>query len=592
MCPPLSNQESSDIKVLSANAHGKDYVVGDIHGNIDEFIKALKELKENDRLFSLGDLTDRGKDSPGVIKEIIEVNKKSPGKIQVIRGNHENMVLATIRAYEELAVRFADKSKVGAYQWSKFTDWMVGVSEEYKKMETNYFDDATKRIVSMHFINGGMWLAELFVNELVMGRITINAENKIEYSSDSQVKMINDFMQQLPYIIHVKGGAASLPFNTVHADMAIDDQRLDNLIASIDETSAAPKTKLTDQEKEDITWLRKLDIATNKNKYRTVASVLTFVGHNILYRNMELPEHHHSTNTIGLDVGCYDSKTILVYNATDHTYSYLGSGVKEFKSDLSFDQIDSALKQRTQEQQALNSMCEKLKKCVSAEEARAILTDTEKYVKCYKPFKHIYNQLLQYAINNKAVKSEWHNELLAASIVYKPTAASLAKFKTAMNDYLDSLPNSNELPLSYAKRHAFIGNIVDLIENLSAVKSDTYGRNAGPITADDFKMFLNMSNIHRHAQLHELVLDVFTAFEKTRNASDVDKSLKEKFSNMLVAGGEQEKKVRSILAADYLGMLANEAAPAVQRDRLFSPKLSDEIAKTTSSPTSPDTPKQ
>lgn len=60
---------SSDIPVhthFKQNKHGRDLFVGDIHGNFSLLIHALKHLhfdKYKDRLFSVGDLTDRGEDS-------------------------------------------------------------------------------------------------------------------------------------------------------------------------------------------------------------------------------------------------------------------------------------------------------------------------------------------------------------------------------------------------------------------------------------------------------------------------------------------------------------------------------------------------
>ena len=48
------------------NTKGTDYVVGDIHGHFTLLQNTLKELgfsEEKDRLFSVGDLVDRGEES-------------------------------------------------------------------------------------------------------------------------------------------------------------------------------------------------------------------------------------------------------------------------------------------------------------------------------------------------------------------------------------------------------------------------------------------------------------------------------------------------------------------------------------------------
>lgn len=73
-------------KAFAANFLGDDYIVGDIHGNYYELITCLNDVKFNfhtDRLFALGDLIDRGKDSKRCINLLAE-----PWFYSVI-GNHE-----------------------------------------------------------------------------------------------------------------------------------------------------------------------------------------------------------------------------------------------------------------------------------------------------------------------------------------------------------------------------------------------------------------------------------------------------------------------------------------------------------------------
>jgi serine/threonine protein phosphatase 1 len=73
-------------KTFLANTHGRDFIVGDIHGQLDDLIQQLKEELfdfSNDRLFALGDLIDRGMQS----KECLELLQK-PWFFSVI-GNHE-----------------------------------------------------------------------------------------------------------------------------------------------------------------------------------------------------------------------------------------------------------------------------------------------------------------------------------------------------------------------------------------------------------------------------------------------------------------------------------------------------------------------
>ena len=53
---------------LPTNKAGRDFVLGDLHGTTD-LLRALREHvafdPKKDRLFSVGNLIDRGEDSPG-----------------------------------------------------------------------------------------------------------------------------------------------------------------------------------------------------------------------------------------------------------------------------------------------------------------------------------------------------------------------------------------------------------------------------------------------------------------------------------------------------------------------------------------------
>lgn len=72
------------------NLKGRDFVVGDLHGSFSLFQTALDAVQFNpleDRVFSVGDLTDRGPDSLKCLRLINEP------WFFAVRGNHENMMV-------------------------------------------------------------------------------------------------------------------------------------------------------------------------------------------------------------------------------------------------------------------------------------------------------------------------------------------------------------------------------------------------------------------------------------------------------------------------------------------------------------------
>src|SRR5215210_7378078 len=71
------------------------YVIGDIHGRLnllEQLIENVPWNMEQDKIIFLGDLIDRGSESPGVIERIMRLAKENPNVV-VMRGNHEQMLL-------------------------------------------------------------------------------------------------------------------------------------------------------------------------------------------------------------------------------------------------------------------------------------------------------------------------------------------------------------------------------------------------------------------------------------------------------------------------------------------------------------------
>lgn len=75
---------------FSRNRTGRDYVVGDIHGHFSKLRAQLRDFGFNpatDRLFSTGDLVDRGPESAQALDWI-----RKPW-FHAVRGNHEDMAI-------------------------------------------------------------------------------------------------------------------------------------------------------------------------------------------------------------------------------------------------------------------------------------------------------------------------------------------------------------------------------------------------------------------------------------------------------------------------------------------------------------------
>jgi hypothetical protein len=275
---------SKDILPLKANTKGSDFIIADLHGNRECFDAVIKNLPlgDNDRLFIAGDMVDRGEDSVGVIEAIMKHGKN----IHVIRGNHEEMTLESIKGLEKVL------------ELLKASDTPVNETSILEKMD-NADDPLITSLKSNVRDNGGMWLVKLFAQEHAEGKLSLPP-------TESKVRMIEKFMSDLPYIISVEGEDKVLPFNVVHADMPLNDLELKRKISNGD-------LQLSDDKKRYAVWAREEDYDPNIG--RTDYSTVTYCGHNII--GFDATECiRNGTSMIDLDFAAYLTNIALAVNHT------------------------------------------------------------------------------------------------------------------------------------------------------------------------------------------------------------------------------------------------------------------------------------
>ncbi|MCI2811344.1 metallophosphoesterase [Eoetvoesiella caeni] len=252
---------------LPANTVGRDFIVGDLHGCLDLLHAELARLQfepAKDRLFSVGDLADRGPDSMGCLRLLREP------WFHAVRGNHEDMLIAYV----------------------------------YPVVQPYAFDDPAK----IFFQNGGRW---------VLG---LDTETEAELMHDLLPRVV-----ALPYVITVGEGASQ--FHVAHAELMtgrVEEGDIWSTLAG-SPVDQSPKRVLTDDLLTDevlsgmvepLTWGRRL-VGQVKVKECTVIDTpagkllvsqqpmhpglsLTYVGHTPL-AYMVLHESHFF-----IDRGAYD----------------------------------------------------------------------------------------------------------------------------------------------------------------------------------------------------------------------------------------------------------------------------------------------
>jgi serine/threonine protein phosphatase 1 len=81
------------VKTFDPNTKGKDYVVGDLHGCYTLLMQKLESIgfdKDKDRLFSVGDLIDRGSENEKCLTLLDEP------WFNAVRGNHEQLLIDSV----------------------------------------------------------------------------------------------------------------------------------------------------------------------------------------------------------------------------------------------------------------------------------------------------------------------------------------------------------------------------------------------------------------------------------------------------------------------------------------------------------------
>lgn len=254
---------------LPTNTKGRDFIVGDLHGCLDLLQTELTRIGFDpaaDRLFSVGDLIDRGPDSMGCLRLLREP------WFFAVRGNHEDMLI----------------------------DYAYEVVMPY----------GTNVSGPLFFRNGGGWVH------------TLDADAQLELRQDLLPRVLS-----LPYVMTV-GEGPSL-FHVAHAELmtgSIDHggfrSRLEGLPEGRPQKRILTDDQLTEkvlaQIIEPLTWGRRLVGKVDEDKAREVhtpAGVLllsqqpmypglslTYVGHTPL-KSMILHESH-----LFIDRGAYTGK--------------------------------------------------------------------------------------------------------------------------------------------------------------------------------------------------------------------------------------------------------------------------------------------
>ena len=255
--------QCSLIQKLPSNAIGRDFVIGDLHGCFDlleSLMKAVDFNIDQDRLFAVGDLVDRGPYSLRCL-ELIE----QPWFYSVM-GNHEGMMLDYFEVYQQ-------KSYIGS----------------------NFDFDESDEIG--YLLYGGEWVKDYYHSD--NGTMSKEFDHGLELAAS------------LPLLIVV--GENDQRFHIVHSELLRPDYSTNDIKVWLDSDidQWLSSNAIPERIKERLYWGRTL-MGGHLDPVTSIQDGLskTFCGHTIGNNIRQKLSH------ICLDTGAYSSDDTTAYSLT------------------------------------------------------------------------------------------------------------------------------------------------------------------------------------------------------------------------------------------------------------------------------------
>ena len=179
------------LQTFRPNLSGRDFAIGDLHGMYDLLFDTLSRVDfdfEVDRCFSVGDLIDRGPDSPGCLALIHEP------WFHPVCGNHED-TLRTIARNPESSDILADWVLNGGH-------WHLKVSTE-KMLEYANWVDTLPCLILVEQSNGNrvaichaeyplkQWNPDSIANDPELTRLLMWSRTKVQTGNTDQVEDVD-----------------------------------------------------------------------------------------------------------------------------------------------------------------------------------------------------------------------------------------------------------------------------------------------------------------------------------------------------------------------------------------------------------------
>ena len=239
------------IRYLFKNKKGRDFVCGDLHGCFTLLEQKLDDVAFNpklDRLFSVGDIIDRGFDSSKALHYLQQ------NWFYCIRGNHEQM----------------------------FLDWCIEPTPGFR-------NDAFR----FHMHNGGVWVAD-YLGVHIQQLADDVLEDPLITERYPALKRWVDAIRKLPFAIEIKSNQKKI--GLVHAEIP-DNVTWSSLEAELNKTNVLYS----------VLFSRKYIRCRKPKKYHIHGVDEIYCGHTII----EMPKKIGNINYIDTGAFSHQNLTLI-----------------------------------------------------------------------------------------------------------------------------------------------------------------------------------------------------------------------------------------------------------------------------------------
>lgn len=143
------SSQTTPVRALPGNTRGRDFILGDLHGCTPLLEALLEHVSFDtacDRLFSVGDLVDRGPDTWGALQLLHQP------WFHAVQGNHEHMLVDAFSDYRQSGKLASFSDIEDSPLWYNGGTWVAGhYLPEQHAMQTG-FNEMLDRVAALPLI--------------------------------------------------------------------------------------------------------------------------------------------------------------------------------------------------------------------------------------------------------------------------------------------------------------------------------------------------------------------------------------------------------------------------------------------------------